>query len=116
MRATIEVDVKDHETLNLIRQTFEYLSGVGNFKLSFDDEYGNRWSRTSVGGATVAEEPRIGDSAVVTLEKLAETLETWAGNVEYNNKDEQRELWAGRAKGYRGAAAEARRLKKELLR
>jgi hypothetical protein len=112
MKATIEVDVKDGEVLSLIQQTLDYMSGVGTNTLSFEDEYGMRWSNS--GRATVIDVPRPADSTAVVLEKLAETLEEWAGNVEYNNR-EKVEIWRGRANGFREAAREARRRKKELM-
>ena len=112
MRATIEVDVKGSEALDLIIRTLGYMTGVGDYKLSFEDEHGNRWSRDGQGA--VIDVGRTADSPAVVLEKLAETLEEWAGNVEYNNHDKLDD-WAGRAKGFRQAAQEARRRKKELI-
>lgn len=111
MKAKIEVDVAGPEALGLIRQTLEQMTGVGTYTLSFEDDYGYPWSHEGRGVAF--EVPHRKMSAVVALESLAETFEEWAGNVDYNNRD-KRELWTGRANGFREAAREVRRIKKDL--
>jgi hypothetical protein len=111
MKATIEVDVKGSEALDLIIRTLGYMTGVDGFTLSLEDECGNLWSHAGQGA--VIDVGRPADSAAVVLEKLAETLEEWGRNVEYNNH-EKVDLWKGRANGFRQAALEARRRKKEL--
>lgn len=115
MRATLELDVKDGEAVSFVLQALRNMTGVGGFSLSFEDEYGTRWSNSGQG--TVVEVPRPKDSAVVALEQLAETFDEWAGNVDYNNSHGggPREDWAGRARGFREAAIETRLRKRALL-
>jgi hypothetical protein len=112
MKATIEVDVKDGEALSLIRQTLSYMTGVDGYTLSFVDEHGMVWSNSN--RVAVIDVPRPADSIAVALQRLIETLDAWAENVRHNNRDQNPGIWTGRVDGLREAAAEVRRLKKEV--